>query len=55
MDEAKNKGWGVISKKNDWTRIFPFGRVCGCMRSKGARKQSGSNVMGTWEWLLATK
>ena len=23
-DEAKSKGWIVISMKNDWTRIFPF-------------------------------
>jgi phosphoglycolate phosphatase-like HAD superfamily hydrolase len=23
-DEAKNKGWTVISMKNDWKRIFPF-------------------------------
>jgi phosphoserine phosphatase len=24
MDEAKAKGWNVISMKNDWKRIFPF-------------------------------
>ena len=24
MDEAKNKGWVVISMKNDWKRIFEF-------------------------------
>jgi phosphoserine phosphatase len=24
MDEAKNKGWGVISMKDDWRRIFAF-------------------------------
>jgi hypothetical protein len=23
-DEAKNKGWTVISMKNDWKRIFAF-------------------------------
>ena len=23
-DEAKNKGWIVISMKNDWKRIFAF-------------------------------
>ena len=23
-DEAKRKGWTVISMKNDWKRIFPF-------------------------------
>ena len=23
-DEAKAKGWTVISMKNDWKRIFPF-------------------------------
>jgi hypothetical protein len=23
-DEAKSKGWIVISMKNDWNRIFPF-------------------------------
>jgi len=23
-DEAKSKGWTVISMKNDWKRIFPF-------------------------------
>ena len=23
-DEAKTKGWTVISMKNDWKRIFPF-------------------------------
>jgi hypothetical protein len=23
-DEAKKKGWTVISMKNDWTRIFSF-------------------------------
>ncbi|MCI0333602.1 MAG: haloacid dehalogenase-like hydrolase [Planctomycetes bacterium] len=23
-DEAKNKGWTVISMKNDWKRVFPF-------------------------------
>lgn len=23
-DEAKKKGWVVISMKNDWRRIFPF-------------------------------
>ena len=25
MDEAKQRGWTVISMKNDWKRIFPFG------------------------------
>ncbi len=24
MDEAKSRGWTVISMKNDWKRIFPF-------------------------------
>jgi len=24
MDEAKEKGWVVISKKDDWARIFSF-------------------------------
>jgi hypothetical protein len=24
FDEAKKKGWTVISMKNDWKRIFPF-------------------------------
>ena len=24
MDEAKQKGWTVISMKNDWKRVFPF-------------------------------
>jgi hypothetical protein len=24
-DEAKKKGWTVISMKNDWKRIFAFG------------------------------
>ena len=24
MNEAKDRGWTVISMKNDWTRIFPF-------------------------------
>ena len=24
MDEAKARGWTVISMKNDWKRIFPF-------------------------------
>jgi hypothetical protein len=23
-DEAKSKGWNVISMKNDWRRIFTF-------------------------------
>jgi hypothetical protein len=23
-DEAKSKGWTVISMKSDWKRIFPF-------------------------------
>ena len=23
-DEAKSKGWSVISMKNDWKRIFSF-------------------------------
>jgi hypothetical protein len=23
-DEARTKGWNVISMKNDWKRIFPF-------------------------------
>jgi hypothetical protein len=23
-DEAKKKGWTVISMKNDWRRTFPF-------------------------------
>ena len=23
-DEARSKGWNVISMKNDWKRIFPF-------------------------------
>jgi hypothetical protein len=23
-DEAKSKGWTVISMKNDWKRIFAF-------------------------------
>ena len=23
-DEAKKKGWTVISMKNDWSRIFAF-------------------------------
>jgi hypothetical protein len=23
-DEAKSRGWTVISMKNDWKRIFPF-------------------------------
>jgi len=22
MDEAKNKGWVVISMKNDWAQVF---------------------------------
>lgn len=26
MNEAKNKGWTVISMKKDWKRIFPFQR-----------------------------
>lgn len=25
MSEAKRRSWTVISMKNDWTRIFPFG------------------------------
>jgi hypothetical protein len=25
MDEAKNKGWTVISMKNDWKTVFPEG------------------------------
>ena len=24
MDEAKSRGWTVISMKNDWKRIFAF-------------------------------
>jgi len=24
-DEAKARGWTVISMKNDWNRVFPFG------------------------------
>jgi hypothetical protein len=24
-DEARQNGWTVISMKNDWQRIFPFG------------------------------
>ena len=24
MDEAKKRGWPVISMKNDWKRVFPF-------------------------------
>jgi len=24
MNEAQEKGWGVISMKNDWTRVFAF-------------------------------
>jgi len=24
LDEAKEKGWTVISMKDDWSRIFPF-------------------------------
>ena len=24
-DEAKQKGWNVISMKSDWKQIFPFG------------------------------
>lgn len=24
MDEAKQRGWTVISMKNDWKQIFPF-------------------------------
>ena len=24
MDEAKAKGWAVISMKNDWKRVFAF-------------------------------
>ena len=24
MDEAKKKGWTIISMKNDWKRIFAF-------------------------------
>jgi hypothetical protein len=23
-DEAKEKGWIVVSMKDDWTRVFPF-------------------------------
>jgi hypothetical protein len=23
MDEAKRRGWTVISMKNDWNRVFP--------------------------------
>jgi phosphoglycolate phosphatase-like HAD superfamily hydrolase len=26
MDEAKGRGWTIISMKNDWKRIFPFER-----------------------------
>jgi hypothetical protein len=24
-DEARKQGWVVISMKNDWKRLFPFG------------------------------
>ena len=27
-DEAKKRGWVVISMKNDWRRVFPFDRSC---------------------------
>jgi len=27
MAEAKKRGWGVISMKNDWKRVFPFDRT----------------------------
>jgi hypothetical protein len=27
MDEAKQRGWVVISIKNDWNRIFPFDTI----------------------------
>ena len=26
MEEAKKRGWIVISMKSDWNRIFPFGK-----------------------------
>jgi hypothetical protein len=24
MDEAKSRGWAVVSMKNDWQRVFAF-------------------------------
>jgi len=24
-DMAKKQGWAIISMKNDWKRVFPFG------------------------------
>jgi hypothetical protein len=24
MDEARDRGWTVISIRNDWLRVFPF-------------------------------
>ena len=37
-DEAKNKGWTVISMKNDWNRIFAF-EAAG---SRGCNKSAGT-------------
>jgi len=25
LDEAQTRGWTVVSMKDDWKRIFPFG------------------------------
>jgi hypothetical protein len=27
LDEAKAKGWTVVDMKNDWNRVFPFGKA----------------------------
>ena len=36
-DEAKTKGWTVISMKNDWNRIFPFGSTGSASRRKKSK------------------
>lgn len=33
-DEAKAKGWTVISMKNDWNRVFPFNSTGSASRRK---------------------
>ena len=46
IDEAKARGWTVISMKNDWKQIFPGNRFAGqsCCLSYGVKCRVGVAV-----------
>jgi hypothetical protein len=45
LDEAKKKGWTVISMKNDWRRIFAFES-----EARSRRSVPWSLQVLCWQW-----